>query len=290
MNHTRRHIHRLLMTLLTLAILLPAAAQRRITPVQPKSGMEGTTQKETAAPSKRNVAERLDAQGHVVLVDTVTGQEWVDTTAVAQVKKMDYPLIHAVSVGVNIWDPVMRILGQHYGLFDVWGELSLHNRYKPIFEFGLGACNDTPDGMNYTFKTNMAPYFKIGLNYNIFYNSNPAYQFTVGLRYGFTPFKYEVTDVTVDEGYWDDPSHFNLPSQTTTAGYFEFVAGVKVKIVGPISMGWNLRYHRILHEGKAPYGKPMYIPGYGKRGQSLTGSFSVIYTLDLNKSKAPAVN
>ena len=41
-------------------------------------------------------------------------------------------------IGVNVWDPIMRCFGQHYGLIDVWGELSLYNRFKPIFEIGLG--------------------------------------------------------------------------------------------------------------------------------------------------------
>lgn len=276
--------------LLMLVCALAADAQRRVTPVAPRPGTLGNEQPKRVVDPRRNVVEQRDAQGKIVLVDTVTGLEWVDTTAVAQVKKMQYPLLHSVAVGVNVWDPFMRILGQHYGLFDVWGELSLHNRYKPIVEIGLGTANDTPDGMNYTYKSKLAPFFKIGLNYNIFYNSNPDYQFNVGVRYGFSAFSFEVTDVTVDEGYWDDPSHFSIPSQSTTAGYFEFVAGVKVKIVGPLSLGWNLRYHSIIHEGKAPMGKPMYIPGFGKRGNALTGSFSIIYTIPLNKKGSAKVN
>lgn len=277
--------------LIAASAILTGEAQRRVTPVKPAPGtMPTRADKPKETDPKLNVAERRDAEGRIVLVDTVTGLEWVDSTAMTKVKKMEYPLLHAVSVGVDVWDPVMRILGQHYGLIGFWAELNLHNRYKPIIEAGLGTANDTPDGLNYTYKSKLAPYFKIGASYNIFYNSNPDYQFNVGVRYGFTPFTYEVTDVTVDEGYWGDPSHFSIPQQSTTAGYFEITAGVMVKIAGPISMGWTLRYHSILHEGKAPMGKPMYIPGYGKRGNALTGSFSIIYTLPLNKKSAAKVN
>lgn len=282
--------HLAVIVLLILSTVVPLSAQRRVTPVDPGTGTTGTAVKPAEVNSRANVVEQHDASGNVVFVDTVTGKEWVDSTAIAPSKKMIYPLLQSVSVGVDIWDPVMRILGQHYGLIGFWGELSLHNRYKAIVEVGLGSCDDTPDGSNFTYKSKMAPFFKIGAGYNIFYNSNPDYQFNIGLRYGFSAFSYEVTNVTVDEGYWNDPSHFNIPSQSTSAGYFEFVAGVKVKIAGPISLGWNVKYHTILHEGKAPLGEPMYIPGYGKRGGSITGSFSVIYTLGLNKKKAPAVN
>lgn len=268
-----------------------ALAQRRVTPVNPGPGTQGTVEKKTEVNPRRNVVERADAEGNVVLVDTITGQEWVDSTAVAgEKKKMIYPLLQSVDVGVNLWEPLMRIFGQHYGLFDVWGELSLHNRYKVNLEIGLGSCNDTPDGQNFTYKSKPAPYFKIGGGYNIFYNSNPDYQFNVGLRYGYSSFSYEVTNVTVDEGYWNSPSQVSIPSQSGSAGYLELVAGVKVKIAGPISLGWNLRYHTILHESGGKYGKPMYIPGYGKRGNSITGTFSVIYTLPLNKTAKEKVN
>ena len=37
-------------------------------------------------------------------------------------------------------------------------------------------------------------------------------------------------------------------------------------------------------------GKPMYIPGFGKRGNALTGSFSIIYTIPLNKKGSAKVN
>ena len=150
----------------------------------------------------------------------------------------------------------------------------------------MSSCNDTPDGQNYTFKSPLAPYFKIGANYNIFYNNNPQYQFLVGVRYGFTPFKYEVSSFTLDDSYWGEQQQLSIPSQSATAGYFEFLAGVRVMIAKGISVGWNVKYHTLLHESKGEYGKSMYIPGYGKRGGSFTASLSVSYTLSLpNKEK-----
>lgn len=271
---------------------MESLAQRRITPVEPKAGTIGTpVQPKNDEPTRpTSLEERKDAQGNIVLVDTITGQEWVDSTAITRKAKMIYPLLESVSVGVNIWDPVMKMFGQKYGGMDVWAELSLHNRYKPIFEFGMSSCDDTPEEMNYTFKSKLAPYFRIGMNYNIFYNNSPNYQFCVGMRYGFTPFTYQVTDVTVSDGYWNEPTHFDLPRQSTTAGYFELVASVKVMIIKSFSLGWSIKYHSILHEGKSQYGKPMYIPGFGKRGNSFTGSFSIIYTIPLNNRPIESVN
>lgn len=279
-------MRKLLTAMAILLVCLGAYGQRRVTPVEPPSGVPEPKPTEM---DRTNVVERADAQGNVVLVDTLTGSEFVDTLAVVpKTTRMQYPLLHAVTVGVNLWDPIMRILGQEYGGAEVWAELSLHNRYKPVVEFGLSAANITPEEMNYTFKSSLAPYFKIGINYNIFYNSNPNYQMNVGLRYGFTTYSYKVVDVTVNEGYWDDPSHFSLPSTRSTAGWLEITAGVKVLIAKPISLGWNIKYSTKLHESAAPYGEPMYIPGFGKRKNPLSVSFNIMYTLELNGKRNPS--
>lgn len=282
MNARQRFITILLLILS--ACCATTMAQRRITPVN----VPGTGQPEPKPTEmdRTNVVERSDAQGNIVLVDTLNGSEFIDTLAVEkQIPKMQYPLLHAVTVGVNLWDPIMRILGQQYGGCDVWAELSLHNRYKPVIEIGLTSADIKPEDMNYTFKCSLAPYFKIGMNYNIFYNNNPDYQFNVGVRYGFTSYNYEVTNVTVDEGYWNDPSHFSLPTQHSTAGFLEIIAGVRVKIIKPISLGWNIKYNTKLHESKSPYGEPMYIPGFGKRKNALSISFSAMYTIELNPKR-----
>ncbi len=288
MEIMRRHILTLLAVLFLCAF--SAQAQRRINPVTPPPGTIGTkqdTQKEEF--DKSRLSETKDSRGNVVLVDTVTGTEYVDSTVIIAPVGNLYPLMHAVSVGVDIWDPVMKMLGTEYGGIGFWGELSLHNRFKPIFEFGLSSAHIRPDGMNYTFKSPMAPYFKLGMNYNIFYNSNPDYQLLFGVRYAFTTFKWGIDNALPNNSYWQ-PEPFSIPDQNSTTGYLELVASIKVKIFKNISMGWQVKYHSIIHQSKNVYGRPMYIPGFGKRGTPIGGGFSVIYTLPLNKKALPKVN
>ena len=59
--------------------------------------------------------------------------------------------------------------------------------------------------------------------------------------------------------------------------------------MGPISAGWTIKYSSLLHCSTSANGKPWYIPGFGTRGTSLGGSFSISYTLPLNKAKTPEV-
>lgn len=274
----------LILTLVVMSTGMTLTAQRRVTPVTTVPST-GTPKKEKPTEMDRtHVVEQTDMNGNTILVDTVTGKEFVDTTLV-QVKPNLYPLLYKATAGVNIFDPLARILGQQYGGVDIWGEVNLHNRFLPRFVLGFGQGDISPDGKNYTFKVPVAPYFKIGAGYNVFYNSNPDYQFVVGLMYGFSPFKFEVADVTVDEGYWNDPSHFTIPSRSYSAGWWEITFGIKVKAFGPWSVGWEVKYHSVLHESKAPEGKPMYIPGFGKRSAALTAGFSVMYTIPIGEKK-----
>ena len=287
----RRLLQLLAAVMLMAWVTVPMSAQRRVTPVTPNDpGTRPQVSDVKQTIDQSRLVTTTDANGNTVTVDTVTGLEYVDSTLLKTPPKMIYPLLHQVVVGVNVWDPIMRALGQQYGLGDVWGEVSLHNRYFPFFAVGVGNIDTTPIGKNFTFRTPVAPYFKIGASYNLFYNSNPAYRLQVGMRYGFSSYKWSVIDATVDEGYWQDPSVYSLHDLSHTAGYLELTFGIKVKIAGNFSAGWTLVYHSVMHESRSEYGKPMYIPGYGKRNGAFTGNFSIIYTIPINKKGAREVN
>lgn len=290
-------MRRLLLTIVIALAALAATtlmAQRRITPVAsaPVAGKAvEAANADTAAVDSTRFVEFRDEVGNVVLVDTVTGREVRDTVGAdgEGSGKMKHPLLYTASFGVDLWDPVMRAFGQHYGLVGFSAGLNLHNRYRPIVEVGLGNASYTPDDGNYTYKGKTAPYFKIGMDYNFLYNSNPDYEAYAGVRFGFSNFKYELTDVSLNSSYWQETSRFDIPSQSVSASYFELLFGIKVKVWRNIALGWTLRYHSIMNNGNPRYGDAWYIPGYGTRGGSWAGGFSVYYTLPLNKRRAPVV-
>ncbi len=298
----RRIVYILLMILLV-AVFAEAQVnkeRRRITPVNtPATTTQSINEtREDTARINAKIRERstsyVDSRGRTIYVDTVTGKEWTDSTTLGnqKVPHMIYPLFQAASIGVNIWDPVMRIFGQNYGIADAFLELSLHNRYKPVFEVGLGTADHEGPNNNYRYRSPLSVYFRIGANYNFLFNSNPDYSFFVGARYGFSPFSYSVDDVILNSPYWGETQKFSIPSQHVTAGWFEFVLGLRVKLWGPISAGWSFKFHKKLHESAAKYGEPWYIPGFGSRNSSISGSFSVVYTISLehlNKPKEEAV-
>lgn len=277
-------MNKLAAIILMLFALTALGQTRTVTPVVPVTSRPVAKPKvkekqETPAHTERptSVVEMTDDLGNTVLLDTLSGNEWVDSLALAQPKVIGniYPLMDAVSVGINLWPLLQRGTG-------FYGRLSLHNRYFPVFEAGFAAARHNPDGMNYRYKQNIAPYFKLGIDYNFFYNSNPDYQLFALLRYGLSHFSYDITDVTLTDGYWQENTTLNFPRQSTTTGYLELGIGLQVKLWGPISAGWSVRYHSVLHHSSEPHGAPWSVPGMGKRHSSLGVSVSLIYTLPLH--------
>ena len=271
------------------ALLAPAIhGQRRVTPVNnPATTTQAINQNKAAGDSidRSKLLQFRDEKGNIVLVDTVTGKEIIDSAAMPVVPPMIYPLVFETSVGLNLWDPLMRAFGQSYGLAGISVDFNMHNRYIPVLELGVGSAESTPANNNYTYHSSVSPYFKIGMDYNFLYNSNPDYRIFVGVRYGFTPFKWTLKNVTSYNNYWGEPNEIPFPDVNATAGYFEFLLGLRVNIVKNISMGWTVRYHSILHESPTAHGKAWYIPGYGSSTSPLSASLSVFYTIPLDKNR-----
>lgn len=282
---------RIVAILFALCVLIGALAQdRTVNPVVPVTSRplppvkEPKQSKPEHSARPASVIEVTDDLGNSLFLDTISGNEWVDSMALAQPKVIGniYPLWDAVSVGVDAWPALGRAFGQKQGLVGFWGRLSLHNRFFPVFEAGISSAATTPAEMSFTYRQPLAPYFKIGLDYNFFYNSNPDYQVFALLRYGLSHFRYYVDDVTLTGGYWDTTDRLSLPPQSTTTGNLEIGAGIVVKIWGPFSAGWNIRYHKILHHSAETYGAPWSVPGFGTRTSELGVQLSLIYTIPLH--------
>lgn len=283
----------LVILMIVLTAALDVTAQRRVTPVNtPATATQPINENkdDTARINARKRATMVhyhDENGNLVYVDTITGKEWRDTLALPKRVPMKYPLLHSMSFGVDFLNPVLRAFGQKYGLVSFSGTVNLHNRYLPTFEVGLGQAKNTPDENNYTYKSPLSVFFKIGAEYNFMYNSNPDYLFFASFRYGFSPFSFKIEDITIDSPVWGNAQYPEIPSQKATAGWLEFGLGLKVKIWGPISAGWRVYFHKLIHESNCEYGKPWYIPGYGPRKGSFSAGFSVYYTIPFRHKDKP---
>ena len=273
-----------------IAAILGVSAQRRVTPVTAASqGITGVNENKIPGDSvdRSGFVEITDENGRKIMVDTINGRELPDSLIMlpdtAKVPKMIQPLVYSATVGVNLWDPFMRAIGQKYGLVDFSAEFNFHNRYIAVLEAGVGNADYTPDDNNYTYKVGLTPYFRIGANYNFLYNSNPDYSVYAGLRYGLSHFKYRLTDVTIDLPYWEETAKVDFPEQRSTVHHIKVLFGLRVKVFRQLSLGWEISYRGILKQTKQPGGNPWYIPGYGTSNGHLGAAFSVYYTFPLGK-------
>ncbi len=267
--------------------------RRRITPVNNASTATQAINETRDDTARINAVRRARStsymrdDGFTVYVDTISGEEWVDSTNFQKKSKVIAPKYNNLSIGVNLWDPLMRMFGQTHGLIDFSAELDMYNRFFPTVELGFGKANNTPDNHTFTYKTPLTFYARIGMNYNFLFAKNPDYKFFIGLRYGFSPFKWSIENITVNSPYWQENSKFGISEQSATAEWLEFHLGLRVRLTGNLSAGWAFKYHAILHESKSKHGEPWYIPGYGARNQSISGAFTFYYTLPLGKRNSP---
>lgn len=262
----------------------PRKSRRRATPITSAATTTQSINETREDTARINAAFRARSthyhrsDGAIVYVDTVNGIEWVDSTTIVKSAKMKYPLLVDATIGVDIWDPIMRIFGQEHGLTSFSCDINLHNRYFPVAEVGLGYANSSPNDRNYSYRSPLSVFFKVGANYNFIFNSNPAYKFFAGIRYGFAPFKWGIS-ASPAAGYWGPTPPFEIPNQAATAGWLEFGLGLRVKLWKNISAGWMFKYHAIVHQSKNVHGQPWYIPGFGTAGAAITGSFTISYTI-----------
>lgn len=172
-----------------------------------------------------------------------------------------YPLYNGVTVGANFADAIMKIAGQKHESYDLSAMVSLHNWFFPVMEAGIGWGHYTENNDLYKVKAYPTLYGKIGINYNFLYKSDPAYMAYLGLRFGVSQCRWDKTDIRYTNEAGETVYAPNELDQRCTSIFGEVLAGLKVKIAGPFSLGWNVRYRLGLHSSGG--NEPWFVPGYG---------------------------
>lgn len=185
-----------------------------------------------------------------------------------------YPLYNGFTVGVNFGDAIFTLLGQKHYSYDVSAMISLHNWFFPVVEAGIGWGEHSENGGLYHVKAKPSFYGKVGLNYNFLYKSKPDYMGYLGLRFGFSRNSWDLTETKTVESEGDAGSEGDKTQVTTqssdncTSVFGEILAGLKVKIAGPFSLGWSVRYRLGLHNSNGA--SPWFVAGYGTGGLAVS--------------------
>lgn len=202
----------------------------------------------------------------------------------AKEEKPEGPTFRGIYLSADMFGYIYPIfVKDKYYSTEISVTANLKNRFFPVIEAGFGHANMVSQLYEIGYRAS-APYYRIGMDYNMQYkNGKPNYIY-LGARLGYTTFKYDVNAPSLHDPVWGDVVPMQLTSMPCQAIWAEAVAGVRAEITKNFHMGWSLRYKYPLHKSPIANGGPWYIPGFGAGSGNVIGAtYSITYYLNLTK-------
>lgn len=185
------------------------------------------------------------------------------------------PLWKGFAVSVDVVGPIQKAVSD-YGQFEGALRINLKDKYFPIVEAGIGKASHDDDVTNITYHTS-APYFRVGIDFNLMKMKHDVNRIYGGVRYAFTYFDYDLWHPDVTDPVWGGETPYRADGVKCNYHWAELVAGVDSKIWGPLHLGWSVRYRRRIAHDDGIAGNVWYVPGFGKQGNTrLGGTFNII--------------
>ena len=188
------------------------------------------------------------------------------------------PLFRGVQAGIDAVGLIQMGVSR-YGQIEGLLRVNLKDKYFPVIEAGWGRADERNEVTETSFKTS-APYGKIGIDFNMMRNKHDIYRLYIGARYALTYYKFDVEHPDVVDPIWGGLIPFKHHNISAHYHWLEAVAGIDAKIIGPLRLGWTVRYKRRIVHNDGELGSTWYVPGYGRQGSSrLGGTFNIIFEL-----------
>lgn len=216
----------------------------------------------------------------LIAVTTATAQSRKDATADKKLtaQKDTVAFFRGVAVSADVVG-LAQLAFSDYGQYEAALRINLKDRYFPVFELGYGTADSDNPTTNLKYKTS-APYWRVGMDFNIAKNKHDAYRVYAGARYAMTYYKFDVVGNGLKDPVWGDDVDYNVKGMKAYYHWMEAAFGVDAKIAGPLRLGWSVRYRRRITHDDGNIGKTWYVPGYGKQGGSrLGGTFNIIFEI-----------
>ena len=204
-------------------------------------------------------------------------------------QKYRYPLLNGLNVSVDIFDPLFDVFLTNHASYEAQVMLDLHHRFFPLASIGMGYADETSNNgiefstgqkQEFTFKSEMSPFMKVGMAYNMKYNSTkPNDLYMLFARYGIAHSKADLTNIYYASAYWDDTRLPDLLDQTYTTQWLEAGVMLKVQLIKHVSLGWDLYAKIKVSQSGTEHGKPAFVPGFGDTSSLFGFSFRVYYDI-----------
>ena len=199
-----------------------------------------------------------------------------DAQKLFRLEKDSIPLMRGFQVTFDLVGAA-QLMFSDYGQYEAALRLNLHDQWFPIVEVGYGKAyheEDIVTGMAY--KT-QAPYFRAGVDFNLLKKKHQENRLFAGFRYAYTSYKVDVWRQDFSDPVWMWPTSYEVRGIQCYQHWLEAVMGLDAQVVGPLHLGWSVRYRRRLSHGEGTLGNSWYVPGFGTQDSSNIGAtFNVI--------------
>ena len=189
------------------------------------------------------------------------------------------PLFRGFTLSFDLVGAAMLMFGDHG---EIGGALrvNLHDQWFPVFEMGIGRAKHENDSVTHITYRTTAPYFKLGVDFNLLKRKHQANRIYAGFRWAFTSYKVDVIRENLPDPVWLSKSGFGVNGLACSMHWLEIVMGIDAKIFGPFHLGWDVRYRRRLIHKEGDLGNTWYVPGFGINGQDqFSANFNVIFDI-----------
>lgn len=188
------------------------------------------------------------------------------------------PLWRGFQVKTDVMGVVQRAVSS-YGQYEAGLRINLKDKYFPVIELGYGTADENNVVTQTKYKTS-ALYGRIGIDFNVMKNKHDIYRVYAGLRYAYTNFKFDIEHAPLTDPVWGGDTPFSGYDVKAHYHWAEVLFGIDAKIVGPVRLGWTVRYRRRLAHDDGDFGNVWYVPGYGKQGSTRMGAtFEILFEL-----------
>jgi hypothetical protein len=199
-----------------------------------------------------------------------------DAQKLFRLEKDSIPLMRGFQVSFDLVGAAQLMLSD-YGQYEGALRLNLHDQWFPVFELGYGKANhEAAPPTEIAYKT-AAPYFRVGVDFNLLKQKHQANRLFAGFRYAHTSYKIDVWRTDFPDPVWKWPSGFGVYDLSCYQHWAEVVFGLDAQILGPFHLGWSVRYRQRLAHSEGELGNSWYVPGYGTQDTSnISATFNVI--------------
>ena len=191
------------------------------------------------------------------------------------IEKDSIPLFRGFQLSFDLVGPAMLLIDDH-GHYEGAFRLNLHDQWFPIVEAGYGKADTFDEVTEIHYKT-AAPYFRVGIDFNLLRKKHTGNRLFAGLRYAYTSYKVDLERRDLQDPNWHWESSIRIEDAPCSQHWVEGVFGVDAKIAGPLHLGWNVRYKRRIAHKEEVIGKAWYVPGFGVANDDrIEANFNVI--------------